>query len=197
MVGDGERRAFVHNRNRAWIVVDMTHDFVAPDGALTCGEAGQQVVAPLIEHLARAQDQGDLIIFACDAHAPDDPEFALWPVHCVAGTQGAELYGDVRTFYEQHRGDRVRYLPKTRYDAFFETPLAQWLADESIGEVVVAGVCTSICCYATASGAYYRRLSVWYDAASMADLTQEAHGFAIRQMESVLKARPWPPEQLH
>ncbi|MCY0876547.1 MAG: cysteine hydrolase [Firmicutes bacterium] len=176
---------------RAWVVVDMTNDFVASDGALTCGEAGQAIVAPLLLHLEQARDNDELIIFACDAHMGDDPEFSLWPVHCVAGTEGAALYGDVRAFYERYRGERVRYMPKTRYDAFFETPLAQWLQEDNVTEVVVAGVCTSICCYATASGAYYRRLSVLYDQQAMADLSDTAHQFAVQQMTAVLKARPW------
>jgi len=175
----------------------MTHDFVAPDGALTCGEAGRKAVVSLVDHLDLARERKDLIVFACDAHTPDDPEFSLWPPHCVVGTQGAELYGEVREFYERYRSAQVRYMPKTRYDAFYETPLAQWLEAQRIEEVVVAGVCTSICCYATASGAYYRRLGVWYDADGMADLSEEAHKFAMHQMEAVLRARPWPPESIH
>jgi len=175
---------------RAWLVVDMTVDFVADDGALTCGQPAQAAVAPLLVLLQAAREQGELIVFACDAHTPDDPEFALWPSHCVIGTPGASLYGDLRLFYEQYESERVRYLPKTRYDAFFDTPLAEWLEAADIDEVVVAGVCTSICCYATASGAYYRRLQVHFDAATMADLTPDAHAFAVQQMQSVLKARP-------
>lgn len=173
----------------------MTVDFVADDGALTCGKAAQDAVAPILMQLRHARDRGELIVFACDAHTKEDPEFELWPVHCVEGTEGAELFGELRDFYEENRGDRVRYMPKTRYDAFYDTPLEQWLQSEGAREVVVMGVCTSICCYATASGAYYRRLRVLYDPEGMADLTPESHAFAMQQMQAVLKAHAWPSER--
>ncbi len=173
---------------RALIVVDMLNDFVASDGTLSCGQSGQNAVGPIVNLLEESLQQGDLIVLACDTHAPDDPEFVLWPRHCVAGTWGAQLYGPVQTFYEKHAGALVRMMPKTRYDAFFETPLAGWLQDFGATEVIVAGVCTSICCYATASGAYYRRLQVLIRPDAMGDLTEEAHDFAVRHMQAVLKA---------
>ncbi|KYP81893.1 cysteine hydrolase family protein [Ferroacidibacillus organovorans] len=173
---------------RAWLVVDMVVDFIADEGALTCGAPGQAAVKSLLPHLENAYAKQDLILFACDAHEPDDPEFALWPVHCVRGTKGAQLYGSLRSFYESHEGERVVLLEKSTYDAFFETKLDSLLRRHGVTDVFVAGVCTSICCYATASGAYYRRYNVHAVADSMADLTPNAHAFAVEQMKNVLKA---------
>lgn len=175
---------------RAWLVIDMTEDFVAPDGALTCGEAAQEMAPALVATLESAVRRDELIVFACDAHTPDDPEFELWPVHCVAGTPGAALFEPLRAFYETHRSSRVRFLPKTHYDAFFETELDDWLVAAGVEEVIITGVCTSICCYSTATGAYFRRYKVRYDPSLMADLTAAAHDFAVGQMAAVLKARP-------
>ena len=173
---------------RALIVVDMTYDFLADDGALTGGLPGQQAVQPVLDLLREFAETGELIVFACDAHTVDDPEFALWPPHCVIGTKGAMLYGQLADFYNRHQSDRVRYLPKTKYDAFFDTPLADWLTADQATEVTVVGVCTSICCYATALGAYCRGFSITSDPAAMADLTKEAHDFAVNHMQNVLKA---------
>ncbi len=173
---------------RAWVVVDMTYDFVADDGSLTCGKPGQEAVDALVTHLEEAHRKGDLIVFANDAHTPDDAEFALWPPHAVEGTKGAELYGKLLDFYHVNKGDTVRYLAKSKYDAFFKTDLEDQLRAAGVEEVVVAGVCTSICCYATASGAYYRGFQVRFVPEGMADLTAEAHDLAMRQMENVLKA---------
>ncbi|KUO96303.1 cysteine hydrolase family protein [Ferroacidibacillus organovorans] len=174
---------------RAWLVVDMVEDFVAEDGALTCGAPGQAAVLQLLPRLEDAYAKQELIVFACDAHAPDDQEFALWPVHCVRGTKGAQLYGPLQSFYELHRGERVVLLEKTTYDAFFATDLELLLRSHGVTDVVVAGVCTSICCYATASGAYYRRFAVHAVPDGMADLTSHAHAFAVEQMKNVLKAQ--------
>ncbi len=174
---------------RALVVVDMLNDFIDPEGALSCGPSGLAAVGPVLSLLRTGLARGDLIVFACDAHTPDDPEFDLWPRHCVTGTDGARLYGPLREFYEQYRSERVRYLAKSTYDAFYATELEKWLRDNSVQEVMVAGVCTSICCYATASGAYYRRFGVVVDPRTMADLTPEAHDFAIGHMQNVLRAR--------
>lgn len=174
---------------RAYLVVDMTNDFIEEDGALTCGRAGQIIVQPILHALELAYEQKELIVFACDAHAVNDAEFALWPAHCVEGTSGAQLVSELHHFYEHHKGEHVRFLPKTKYDAFYDTALEQWLLDEEIREVVICGVCTSICCYATASGAYYRGYRVYIDPSLMADLTETAHEFALQHMQNVLKAQ--------
>lgn len=171
----------------AQLVIDMTRDFISPDGALTCGPMGVAIVSPLVRQLEQGLKDGDLIVFACDAHLPNDPEFSLWPPHCVVDTPGAELYGGLAEFYERHRGDRVRFLPKTKYDAFYHTPLDDWLRAADVRTVTVSGVCTSICCYATASGAYYRGYGISAHTNTMADLTDEAHQFAVAHMEAVLK----------
>ncbi len=173
----------------AWLVVDMTEDFVATNGALTCGQSGQAIVDPLVKSLTKARVQGDLIIFACDAHEPQDAEFRLWPPHCIKGTSGAMLYGAVKNFYDTYRSDSVFYLEKTRYDAFYETNLDDLLRSHAIKNVHIAGVCTSICCYATASGAYYRGYGVYLEPTLMADLTDKDHNYAIQHMRDVLKAQ--------
>lgn len=169
----------------------MVNDFIEKKGALSCGDAGLAAVEPVLARCERSLADGDLIVFACDAHAPRDPEFDLWPRHCVAGTRGAELYAPIRRFFEKHEraGASLHYIPKTAYDAFYETTLDALLRQAGVEEVAVAGVCTSICCYATASGAYFRRYKVLIDPRAMADLTPEAHEFAVRHMQNVLKAR--------
>lgn len=167
----------------------MTRDFIAPDGALSCGESGLAIVPAVLDLAKKSLANGDLVIFASDAHQPNDPEFSLWPRHCVAGTPGAQLYGELKSFYDAHQGDRVRTLPKTKYDAFYATPLDDWLRAEGVQTVEIAGVCTSICCYSTAAAAYFRGYRIIAHPAAMADLSSEAHRFAVDHMQNVLKAR--------
>lgn len=175
--------------SHALLVVDMTRDFIAPGGALSCGEPGLAIVPAVLGLAEKTLADGGLVIFANDAHRPNDPEFALWPRHCVAGTPGAELYGELKSFFDARQGDRMRLLPKTKYDAFYATPLDDWLRAEGVRTVAVAGVCTSICCYSTAAGAYFRGYGVVAHPGAMADLSPEAHRFAVDHMQTVLKAR--------
>ena len=50
---------------------------------------GAERIVPAIARLNRfAAAHGIPVVSTTDAHAEDDPEFAAWPPHCVAGTLG-------------------------------------------------------------------------------------------------------------
>ena len=70
--------------------VDIQRDFMIPGGALYVPGAEKLIpnIKSLID-LART-DSAFLISSACQ-HAPDDPEFKVFPPHCVRGTPGAQL----------------------------------------------------------------------------------------------------------
>ncbi|MCR2828585.1 isochorismatase family protein, partial [Microbacterium sp. zg.Y909] len=84
---------------KALFIVDVQNDFTE-GGAL--GVAGGDAVAVAISrHLAASADQYALIVASRDWHDADgdngghfaagEPDFVdTWPVHCVAGTEGAE-----------------------------------------------------------------------------------------------------------
>lgn len=70
--------------------VDVQADFMLPGGKLYV--PGAEKLIPKIQWLvAGALASGTLVISSGDAHAPDDPEFARFPPHCVAGTPGARI----------------------------------------------------------------------------------------------------------
>lgn len=77
------------NRN-VLVVVDVQNDFV--DGSLAVTD-GEQVVDP-INQLAQAVRRANLgrVAFTRDWHPATTPHFDNWPVHCVAGTDGADFY---------------------------------------------------------------------------------------------------------
>jgi nicotinamidase/pyrazinamidase len=75
---------------QALIIVDVQNDF-CPGGALAVTD-GDQVVEPL-NALA---EQSGFVVATRDWHPDDHGSFVerggVWPVHCVAGTPGAELH---------------------------------------------------------------------------------------------------------
>lgn len=85
-------------RSSALLIVDVQNDF-CPGGALAVPE-GDRVV-PVLSRLAdRAGALGLPVYASRDWHPPDSRHFAdnggAWPVHCVAGTEGARLHPDLR-----------------------------------------------------------------------------------------------------
>ena len=67
--------------------IDSQLDFLYPAGALYVPCAGR--IVPAIAQLNRyAALHGITVVSTTDAHAENDPEFATWPPHCIAGTTG-------------------------------------------------------------------------------------------------------------
>src|SRR5258705_12350465 len=67
--------------------IDSELDFLYPAGALYV--PGAERIVPAIARLNRfAAEHGIAVVSTTDAHTENDPEFAVWPHHCVAGTWG-------------------------------------------------------------------------------------------------------------
>jgi nicotinamidase/pyrazinamidase len=167
---------------RALLVVDLLHDFIADDGALPCGEAGHRAVAHAAQEIRKSRARGESVIYACDAHLPDDKEFLLYPPHCLRGSEGARVVPEVAP----EPGDVV--LHKRRFIAFFGTDLDLVLRERGVDTLRIVGVCTNICVYFTAAEAAMRgfRLEVPMDA--VASFDAKAHAYALTQLRDVLKA---------
>lgn len=145
---------------KAVIVVDMLNDFVTGELANPRSVAITPNIAALLE-AARRQDW--LVVFANDAHLPGDPEEAVWGVHALAGTPGADVIPDLAP----QAGDVV--LPKRFYSSFYETGLASLLRQNDVDEVIVTGQHTNVCVRHTSSDAFNNgfRITVPDDAVAM------------------------------
>jgi nicotinamidase/pyrazinamidase len=138
----------VPDHTTALIVVDVQNDF-CPGGAL--GVAGGDRLAPLI---AEAAEAAGTLVATRDAHPADHCSFTAqggrWPVHCVAGSAGAELHPSVAALpfdiVQDKGGDRDR----EQYSGFDGTSLADRLRERGVRLVVVAGIATDYCVRATA-----------------------------------------------
>ena len=146
----------------ALVVVDVQNDFADPAGSLSV--AGGDAVIPTINaEIGRAAEAGALTVFTQDWHPESTPHFAkdggLWPVHCVAGSWGADLHPGL---------DAPRDAPRIRkgangedgYSGFtmrdpttgeeMPTELDGLLRGGGIERVVVVGLATDYCVKATA-----------------------------------------------
>jgi nicotinamidase/pyrazinamidase len=150
----------------ALIVVDVQNDFADPAGSLAVSRAAD--LRPRIDVEGEAvRDAGATVYYTQDWHPPSTPHFAkdggIWPVHCVAGTWGAELHPDLA-----FDGEIVRKGANGEdgYSGFsmrdpvtgteVPTPLESMLRSRDVTRVVICGLATDYCVNATALDA--RRL---------------------------------------
>lgn len=168
------------SRKKALLVIDMLNDFVKPDGALYIGEAAQRVAKEVEAIIDKARQEGMPVIYICDNHRADDAEFNMFKPHCVKGTKGAEIVEELAP----QPGDYI--IPKRRYSAFFGTDLDATLREMGVSELVLVGVCTNICVLYTAADARMLNYDVTVVRNAVASFSQEAHEFALKEMESTL-----------
>jgi nicotinamidase/pyrazinamidase len=167
----------------ALIVADMLRDFIEPDGALYLGPKGREIIPFIARKAEEVRAQGGVVIFVCDAHAPDDREFRLFGRHAVKGSRGAEIIRELAPMPRDYR------VEKTRYSCFYKTELDDILKKAGVDRVEVVGVCTSICIMETVTELFDRDIPTVVYREGVADFDPEAHAFALKHMERVLAAR--------
>jgi nicotinamidase/pyrazinamidase len=187
-----------YDARTALVVVDLQNDFADPAGSLAV-HGGANLVPIINGEIAMARSEGALVVFTQDWHPESTPHFAkdggIWPVHCVAGTWGAELHPDVDI-------DAAVAAPRVRkgangedgYSGFTQrdpttgetspTELEGLLRGAGAERVVVCGLATDYCVAATALDA--RRLgfetAVLVDAIRPVDLEAGDGDHAIEEM---------------
>jgi nicotinamidase/pyrazinamidase len=148
---------------RALIVVDFQNDF-APGGALAVPDG--DAIAPRVNELAASGDF-DLVVATRDWHPPDHGSFTehggTWPVHCVAGTPGAELHPAFDAANVDIVVDKGQDPQTEGYSGFEGTRLGELLRERGIDEVVVVGLATDYCVRNTALDALRAGLRVGVD----------------------------------
>lgn len=143
----------------ALVAVDLQNDFADPAGSLSVA-GGETVVLRANDEIQRAVAAGAPVVFTQDWHPPSTPHFAkdggIWPVHCVAGSWGAELHPALVV-----AGPIVRkgshgedgYSGFTMRDAAggeHPTELEAVLREGGVSRVVICGLATDYCVRATA-----------------------------------------------
>lgn len=172
-----ESRVGVDPGTTALVIVDMQNDFVDPRGSLSVPGARETVPAiARLRDLARANDMP--IVVTQDWHDKEDPEFALWGPHAIAGTWGAEVVPELAPGPR----DPVILIRKLRYDAFYDTPLEDELRRRRIESLIVTGTVSNICVLHTAGSAALRWFRIIVPVDAVSALTEFDQHAAFRQI---------------
>lgn len=155
-----------YDPSTALIVVDVQNDFADPSGRLSVA-GGIEVIPVINAEIEAVLAAGGKVFYTQDWHPASTPHFekdgGIWPVHCVAGTWGAEFHPDLRV-----EGPVVRkgVNGEDGYSGFTTrdpetgetqpTELHRLLEEAGVEKLVVAGLATDYCVLATALDARTR-----------------------------------------
>jgi nicotinamidase/pyrazinamidase len=131
----------------ALIVVDVQADFL-PGGALGVPH-GDAVVAPLNRLIDAWSARGFPLYFTRDWHPADHCSFAAqggpWPVHCVAGTPGAEFSPALHIPSSAKVVSKAVRADEEAYSVFKGTGLLHELRTAGVTRIVLGGLATDYC----------------------------------------------------
>ncbi|MBA7569865.1 MAG: nicotinate phosphoribosyltransferase [Dehalococcoidia bacterium] len=164
------------------LVSDMLRGFLEEGYPLYCGESARRIIPNIQRLLEREVAKGSTVFFLCDHHAPDDPEFSMFPPHAIEGTAEAEVIPELA----KYKGE---IIPKKTYSSFFGTPLEEKLKKLKPDKVIVCGVCTHICVLYAVADARIRGYEVEVPVDGVASFDEKSHRFALDYIENTLGAR--------
>jgi len=127
----------------ALLVIDFQNDFTS-GGALEV-PGGDEIAEPV----KRLAPQFDHVFATRDWHPPDHASFETeggpWPVHCVQGSDGAELHPAMRDVEVEEIVDVGAEREDEGYSGFEKSKLEQLLRDRDVDEVAIVGLATDYC----------------------------------------------------
>jgi len=168
-----ERSALLALDLQAWFLDQASHAFVPSAPAILPGitaliraYSARRLPVFLTRHLNTPEDAGMMASWWSDLITEEAPGSGLDP---------------------RLPPENGLVIRKSRYDAFFDTPLDALLRERGVSQVVVCGVMTHLCCETTARSAFMRGFEVFFsvdgtatytEAFHRASLLNLAHGFA-------------------
>jgi nicotinamidase-related amidase len=159
----------------ALVIIDLANDFVYAGGAIANagGPAYQERAQAILPNLKRlvegAREAGVLVVYATDAHTPEDSELAKWPPHAMRGTKWAAIVPDLRPA----TGDLM--VEKTTYSPFVSTPIDEQLRRRGITRLYITGLHTDCCARHTSGDAFQRGYDLVWVSDALQAFTDEAH----------------------
>lgn len=183
--------------SRALFIVDVQNDFT--EGGALGVDGGSAVAAGVTRYLSEHPQRYDEVFASRDWHdATGDngghfatdaaPDFVTtWPVHCVAGTEGAEYHPDLDTSAVTVHVRKGQGVPA--YSIFEGTTdtgegVAESIAARGVTEVDIVGIATDHCVLASARDALGAGLRVSVLTDLVAGVAPEPSAAALAELEA-------------
>lgn len=180
---------------KALFVIDVQNDFT--EGGALGVEGGAAVAAAITAYLRAHADEYTIILASRDWHDRDndngghfatdtEPDFVTtWPVHCVAGTNGADYhpaFDTSRVGYHIRKGQGVPAYSIFEGRTEAGSTVHNLLDEHGIDTVDVAGIATDYCVRASALDALANGQRVRVLTALVAGVAAESSEAALTEL---------------
>lgn len=164
----------------ALLLIDVINDFDFLEG-----EQLLQLAMPVGKNIAalkkRAKDAGIPVIYVNDNFGRWQSDFKKIVAHC-RDSRG-------KSFVEMLLPDDDDYFVlKPKHSGFYSTTLSLLLTHLTTKNVILTGIAGNNCVLFTANDAYMRDMKVFVPADCVVSNTEEENVYALKQMQTVLKA---------
>lgn len=181
--------------SRALFIIDVQNDFT--EGGSLGVEGGAAVAAGISAYLGRHPNSYDAVFASRDWHdagndngghfaAADAPDFVTtWPIHCVAGTNGAEyhpaLVTDAITVHVRKGQGKPAYsiFEGTTNDG---DTVPDALAELGVTDIDIVGIATDYCVLASARDALGAGMRVRVFSDLIAGVEPESSAVALTEL---------------
>jgi nicotinamidase/pyrazinamidase len=165
-------------RRPVMVVLDMINDHLTPGRPLEV-ERARDIVPALHRRLAEARSVGIPVVYACDSHSSDDPDYGVWPIHALDGSAGAGIWPALAP----EPGDLV--VKKPTYSAFTRSELGTVLEGLGADQIILTGCATELGIQATAVDALQRGYVVSIPPDSQAGVSELAENFTMLSLSAM------------
>jgi nicotinamidase-related amidase len=174
----------------ALLLVDVINDMDVPGSEALVRQA-EPMARRLAALKARASRAGIPSIYINDNFGKWRSDFRHLVDHCTQDdVPGREVARILRPSEDDY------FVLKPKHSAFFDTTLDTLLEYLETESVIVTGIAGNICVLFSANDAYMRDLTLYVPSDCTVSNTKEENEYALKQMQSVLKADITPSDAL-
>ena len=177
-----------------FVDIDTQFDFMDPLGNLYVPGA-EGIVDNIKKLFDYAKEHKIKILSSIDAHTLDDPEFKLFPAHCVKGSPGNQkieastcndnitIENREQEITESMMNHEQIIIEKQSHDMFDNTNIDNVITQLDVSDYVVFGVATDYCVKLAVLGLLRRGYNVSLVTDAVKATTQEGEIIALNEMK--------------
>lgn len=169
----------------ALLVIDMISDMRFPGGEELV-ETALAAAERIAELKRRAREAGVPTVYVNDNYGQWRSDFKQLLAHVLDGTPGRPIAEALRP------DERDYFVLKPKHSGFFATPLELLLNYLGTRTLILTGVCTEVCVYATAEEAYMREFGLVVPPDGVASFCPGDHEAALGMMRRHMQAELTP-----